>query len=150
MKKILFFLVLFSALFTADASAQGNPTARIAEVKNDKVVIVASQNILVACFTQFEMFANSNPNTFELWTNEENQYFLTAKGAINGKEIIIKVDLEMRAGGYHTPFSPQGETCAGVNCSSCSFAKAGGCGCKNMENPTESGGGYCNHIITKP
>ncbi len=150
MKQIVLFVALFCAFFSYDANAQSNPTARIAEVQNGNVVIVAAQNVLVACFTQFEIFANSNPNSFQLWTDEEGLYYLTAQGTIQGKAVILKVDLEMRAGGYHTPFSPMGESCTGVNCSKCTFLKGGGCGCGSMGTPLEPGGGYCNHTITKP
>ena len=149
MKKIILFFALFCAFFTNDAQAQSNPTARIAEVQNGNVVIVAAPSVLVACFTQFELFATSNPNTFELWTDAENQYYLTAKGQIDGKATIIKVNLEMRVGGYHTPFSPQGESCTGVNCAQCKFAKTGGCECRK-DGDIFAGVGYCNHNITKP
>lgn len=150
MKKIVLFFALFCAFFASNLQAQSNPTERIAEVQNGTVVIVAAQNVLVACFTQFEIFAASNPHSFQIWTDAEERYYLIAQGTIQGKAVILKVDLEMRLGGYHTPFSPQGESCTGVNCSKCVFLKAGGCGCGNIGNPTEPGGGYCNHTTTKP
>jgi hypothetical protein len=150
MKKILFLAAFFCTFFVISTNAQSNPTEKIAALENGVVTIVAPQNVLAACFTQFELFENSNPNTFELWTDAEEQYFLTAKGTIDGKAIIIKVNLEMRVGGgFYTPLAPQGESCTGVNCSQCSFVKSGGCGCKTIGNPSE-GGGYCNHTTTKP
>lgn len=149
MNKVFFAMLLLLFSFGI-ANAQNSITLKKAQALNEKAPELRGIFLKASILEGVSEMSN-----FELAKDEETgDYFVAGQGKEkNGNDIVFraKVTVTTTTTSLRIDFGIvlQAESCAGVNCSLCAFAKKGGCECKRTGHTGDTGFGHCNHVISK-
>ena len=140
---VITILCFLAFSFNSCTSSSANKGVLIGQHTKKGNLLTAKSETLKGCFTRFNAFKDSWPSGFKIqYFEETGAYFLNAKGKNSaGKEIIMRVTIDLQDSNFYMKKSSIGESCTGDSCSGCTFKSKGGCLCLDT--------GSCNHYIEK-
>ncbi len=116
---------------------------------------LGSQNsALINYFSEIEIFQDiENMHDFVISLNEETgQMFVVGRGThSDGSSVVFRTPVSNTDGIISLAADGSGsESCSGVACEYCTFAKKGGCDPCKRQTTITNGEPYCKHTITRP
>ena len=128
-------LLAFSLLSTNESSAKKTIAKKAASGWKLEISEVGANKLFRLVFKEFK-----NGKEFKIMTVNDKSFLYG-----EDEKTIYKIDLTNENDVLVLNTKAFGESCSGVNCSKCEFAKEGGCNCTKAGT---TGSAYCNHSIS--
>ncbi len=157
-----FILILFSSVlfFQCTSDKKEDAVLKSTELRVEATKDLSEYRpIITKQLSKYKIVKSlNNISDYEItYVEKYSAYFMQGRGLNSeGNSVLFRqqIKLEKAADGsqvinfqFGPGEDPIGEECAGVNCSHCSFATAGGCDCNGGIDPNKPSG--CNHTITR-